>query len=199
VGIPVLQLATNNDAQIISRAVLVFAPAVLLYNILAVAALTLAQHRFDRKAPIRLLQSMASNPLLIACAVGLLMTWSKIDTPAPIASALNLLGQTAAPLALVSLGAAIVTYPIKGHILPSIASSVLKLAALPAIVVLLTWLLPLPTDQRLILLILASTPTAVASYVLAVKLGGDPALAAGTISISTVLSALSLGVVLALA
>ncbi len=199
VGLPVLQLATRNDAAVLSRAVLVFAPTVLLYNVLAVAGLTLARHRLDRRAPGRLILALVTNPLLLASALGIALAVSNLHPPAPVQHTLELLGDTAAPLALLSLGGALTAYPIRRHVPLSLAASTLKLAALPAVVLGLATVFHLPRDERIILLVFAATPTAVSSYVLAVKLGGDPALAAGTITLSTVLSVLSLGAALLLA
>ncbi len=47
-----------------------------------------------------------------------------------------------------------------------------------------------------IALVLASCPTAAASFVMARQMGGDEALASGSIVLSTVLSAASLAIVL---
>lgn len=205
VGLPVIVLASGDDQSTVAMGVLVFVPAMVLYNVQSVAVLLLAQHRLDRKAPLRLAWGLATNPLLLAAALGLILVWLGLTLPEPVLDSLNLLGNTAAPLALLSLGGAVVTYKIHHHAVPGLASSLVKLMATPAIVLGLCALsgpLGLGTlghDQRLVLLILAATPTAVASYVLAVQLKGDPALAASTIVISTVLSVGSLAGALALA
>jgi predicted permease len=56
--------------------------------------------------------------------------------------------------------------------------------------------LGLEGHSRLILLILAATPTAVATYVLVDQMDGDRNLAASAIAISTVVSVLSLSAAL---
>jgi len=200
VGLPVILLASEADDQSTrALAALVFAPIVLLYNVLAVLALTLAHHRFDRHAPLKLLRSLVTNPLLLACGLGLALNLLQLQTPTPLIKTLVLLGQPAAPLALISLGGAVVTYRVHRHAAVGFASATLKLAVLPAITLLLAGVLGLDPQQRLIVLIFSATPTAVASYVLAVQLRGDPGVAAATIVISTILSFASLAAALALA
>ena len=198
VGLPVVQLVADGDAPTVGRAVLVFAPAMVLYNVLGVAGLSLAGQRSAPGAVRRLIVALATNPLLIAAAVGVALLFAPLRPPVALLRTLELLGDTAAPLALISLGGAVVSYPIRSHLLAASAASLLKLAALPAVTFLLAAALGVPDGDRAILLIFAATPTAVASYVLAVKLGGDPALAAGTIALSTLLSVVSLATVLAL-
>ncbi len=153
----------------------------------------------DRRAPGRLGVALVTNPLLLASALGILLALGGVRPPGAVLRTLDLLGDTAAPLALLSLGGALVAYPIRRQVPLSLAASAIKLAVLPALVLGLAITLGLPRDQRTILLVFAATPTAVSSYVLAVKLGGDPALAASTITLSTVLSVISLAAVLALA
>jgi len=205
VGLPVIVLASDGSEDTVAMGVLVFVPAMVLYNLLGVAGLLLAQQRIDARAPLRVAVGLATNPLMVAGVVGLILLWLGVVLPKPVMVSMDLLGDTAAPLALLSLGGAVVTYKVHHHAAAAIASSVIKLVALPAITLglcLLTEPLGLGTlgrDQRLVLLILAATPTAVASYVLAVQLKGDPALAASTIVISTVLSVFSLAGALALA
>ncbi len=200
VGLPVILLASQaDDAGTRALAALVFAPMVLLYNVLAVTALTLAHQRFDRSAPRKLLRSLLTNPLLLACGLGLALNLLDHQLPAPLIKTLVLLGQPAAPLALVSLGGAVVTYHVHRHAAVGFASAALKLVVLPASTLLLAYLVGLDQSQRLIVLVFSATPTAVASYVLAVQLRGDPGVAAATIVISTLLSFASLAAALALA
>jgi predicted permease len=67
---------------------------------------------------------------------------------------------------------------------------------LPFLVFLLTRLAGLePADQRTAL-VLASCPTAAAAFVMARQMGGDEALASGSIALSTLLSFISLSIAL---
>lgn len=198
VGIPVISLAVDGDRATLAKAALVFAPVVILYNVLAVLGLVMAHHRIDAAMPIRLVKSLITNPLLLACAGGLVLWKLPWPMPVSIASTLDLLGKPAAPLALLSLGAAVVSYPVGKQAFAASLASLLKVAGMPLLVFVTALLIPLPREDLQVLLIFAACPTAVASFVLATQLRGDPALAAATIVLSTVFSVGSLAVILAL-
>lgn len=198
VGLPVIALVSGSNDAVLAKAALVLAPTVVLYNVLGVAVLVAAQQRPDAKLPLRMLKSLATNPLLIACVLGLSLQHFGVALPVSVVSTLDLLGRPAAPLALISLGGALVSYPVGKHFGVAAVSSALKCAGTPALAWVIAGWLGLSAADREIVLILAATPTAVASYVLATQLKGDAGLAATTIVLSTLLSGLSLGVVLAL-
>ncbi|MEM6854018.1 MAG: AEC family transporter [Planctomycetota bacterium] len=202
VGLPVITLAVGageTGSAILAKAALVFAPTVVLYNVLGVAALIAAQHRFDASLPVKMIKSLITNPLLLACVAGLLVWYFEVGLPAAALTTLDLVGKPAAPLALISLGGALVTYPVGKRLGTALLASALKCGATPLVAWLIAGWWGLSADDRLVVLIFAACPTAVASYVLATQLKGDPALAAATIVLSTLLSAVSLGVVLGLA
>ena len=198
VGLPVISLVTAGDEAVLARAALLFAPVVLLYNIMAVIGLVAAQHRLDKSLPLKMLKSMATNPLLIACVLGLVLWYFRLDLPKFLDTTLSLIGRTASPLALLSLGGALVTHPVGRHVGSATAAALLKCAVCPAFAWALAWGLDLGSVDRQTVMIFAACPTAVASYVLATQLRGDAALASAAIVISTLLSGVSLGVVLAI-
>ena len=198
VGLPVIALATGGDAGLLARAAIMFAPTVLLYNVLGVVGLVVAQHRLDAQLPRKLAVSLASNPLLLACALGLLLWQTQVDVTQVGRTTLELLGQTAGPLALVSLGGALVSYPVGRHLPMASLATALKCGASPALAWWLCGLLGLSAENRLAVVVFAACPTAVASYVLATQLKGDAALASACIVVSTLVCGGALGVVLAL-
>jgi len=200
VGLPVIALAVgaNGDREVIlAKAALVFAPTVVLYNVLGVAVLIAAQQRLDATLPWRMLKSLAMNPLLIACVIGLGLWYFAVPLPTAGRTTLELIGKPAAPLALISLGGVLASYPVGRRLKTAALAATLKCGLTPVA----TWGigvgLGLPPGDLRVVLIFAACPTAVASYVLATQLKGDPALAAATIVLSTLVSVVSLGVVLA--
>ena len=195
-GLPVVALASNYDAEINAKAALVLGPLVVLFNILSVVALVLPHQKPDLRLPLRLLKSVATNPLIVACIIGL--AWSNLVGPLPsvVHETFSLVGRTAAPLALICLGGAMVAYRLGSQTKRASASAVIKLALTPAV----AWLVAQPlgiegSDLRTVL-IFAAAPTAVASYVLTTQLKGDGPLAAATIVLSTALSIFSLAAAL---
>jgi predicted permease len=102
-------------------------------------------------------------------------------------------GQPAAPLALMSLGGALVTYRLRDHLTAAIGVAAVKLGVGLALGMAAVWLLGLERPEALALLVMASVPTAVASYVLVSQVGGDRALAASCIAATTLGAVVSLG------
>ena len=201
VGLPAIGLAVGGGPggeALLAKAALVFAPTVVLYNVLSVTVLVAAQHRIDASLPGKMLLTLASNPLLIACGVGLGLWYQEVSLPSVATTTLQLLGKPAATLALISLGAVLASYPVGKRVNAAALASAFKCVATPAVAWGLAMWLGLPTVDRQIVLIFAACPTAVASYVLATQLGGDPGLAAASIVLSTLVSGLSLGVILAM-
>ncbi len=197
VGIPVLASATGGkDPAFLAMAVLIFAPVMLVYNIVAVLLFHFARHRGG--SYWQALSGLASNPLILAVlAGGAIAAWLP-PLPEFLAQTLQLLGAPAAPLALLCIGAAMAGVSFVADLKTVTAAALLKIALCP----LLTWLaaraLGLEGDGLRIAMVLAACPTAAASYVFARELGGDAPLASNAVVLSTLLSPVSLTVVLAL-
>lgn len=200
VALPVVVLAATGSrfdpVQIETRAVLVLASMMLFYNITGVLVLELARSRFEWRVIPSLARSVATNPILISCVVGIVLGLSGRVLPGPLDETLNLLGATAAPVALLSLGGTLVVYEVRDNIRPATIAATIKVAVVP----LLAWLaggaFGLDDEGMLVLMVYASAPTGVASYVMASQLGGDEALAASALVVTTVLCVVSLGVAL---
>lgn len=206
VGLPVVVLASHGDETIRAKAALVLAPLVVAFNLIAVPALIVPQHKLSWSLPVRVLRSVVTNPLIIACGVGMLLpltpggvvAWVPRTVIDSVGRSLALLGGTAAPLALVCLGGAVLAYRVGPYLGKALAASTVKLVVTPGVALLVGWALGLTADDLRTVLVFAATPTAVASYVLTSQLKGDVGLSAASIVVSTVLSFASLAAVLVL-
>jgi hypothetical protein len=204
VGLPVVFYAFSSGAdsgpgqRAETLALLAIGPVVVLYNAVAVIALLASQHKMKFAAIKHMAWQMITNPLLLACAAG--VTWSQLQLPLPlpVGRTLDTLGVFALPLALLCVGGALATTSIRGHIGPALAASLIKVVIGPALGYAIARMLGAGQQAAFVAMILLACPTAVASYVLTEQLKGDTALAAGSIVLSTLLSAISLGVVIAL-
>ena len=67
-----------------------------------------------------------------------------------------------------------------------------KLVLLPPVALILAWALGLSAGERLVLVLFSALPTASSAHVLAARMGGDGRLVAVTMSIGTLLSAVTL-------
>jgi malate permease and related proteins len=205
IGLPVVLFAfagspDGKAAQ--AAAALALGPIIVVYNLVAVTVLLLSEGRFTLAGVPRLLGKMATNPLLIATVLGL--GWNAWATRSGAAlypfveRTLSMLGATALPLALLCVGAAIVSTPLHGIRASAVFASAIKVAVGPAACFLLARLTGAGPMETGIAAIMSATPTAVSSYVLVDQLNGDRSLAAAGIVISTLMSVISLTVVVVL-
>ncbi|MFZ6656852.1 AEC family transporter [Undibacterium sp. TJN19] len=140
----------------------------------------------------RLMKEIASNPLVVGTATGVLFSVFQIEIPEGIAATLSRLGNASIALGLLAVGAGVKLSGLneaKG--MASYFLSV-KLLALPVIALLLGQWLALPPLQLQIAVIFCALPTASSAYVLAARMGGNGPFVAFLISASTVLSVLTL-------
>jgi malate permease and related proteins len=201
IGIPVLAYGFSESPgegsdRALATAVIVMVLTMALYNILAVVVLQSSIHSpagIDWK---RSALSIASNPLLLAGVLGLVVPLLQITLPSVVRRALEALGAAAVPIALMCIGGSLATTRLRGRRSWIVTAALLKVAILPCLVFLFARLAGLEPAEQRTALIFASCPTAAAAFVMARQMGGDEALASGSIALSTLLSFVSLGVVL---
>lgn len=201
IGIPVLAYAFTSLSEFVraeemATALLVMTSMTAAYNILAVLVLQGAQHRLGAGSIGMIARSLATNPLIIACAAGIAFALSGLKLPVFLSRALETLGASAVPVALLCIGGSLATVTLQGRRGGIIAAAALKVFVNPAIAWALCLLAGISGADLRIALVLSACPTAVASFVMAGKLNGDEALASGSIALSTVLSAVSLALAL---
>lgn len=136
-----------------------------------------------------LVKALATNPLILACAAGLAINPLGIDWPGPVDTAFGWFGTAAIALGLFAVGAGLRPISGKGSLFAIASSSIIKLAALPALFLLVAYLSGLPRDLAALGLIATIVPGATSSYILARQLGGNAPLMAQSVTVGTVLSA----------
>ncbi|MBX3428667.1 MAG: AEC family transporter [Hyphomonadaceae bacterium] len=176
---------------------LAFGPLVLTLNIICVSVL--ARWGSAKATSMRaLLDQIIANPLILACAAGIITNLIGVHDLGYMSDALRLLGQAAMPIALMCAGAGLDFRALHAS-LPKVATaSAMRLLAAPALVwaaCALTGATPLATA---VAVGIASTPTAAAGYTLAREMGGDPQLVAAIITATTLLSFVTMPIVISL-
>lgn len=136
------------------------------------------------------------EPLLWGTLLGGLFLWQGWETPRVLTRTLELIGQMAIPLMLITLGVAVARLT-PGRISQAVVLSVAKLVVCLA----LAWAVGLWFELDKIafgvLVLQIGTPVAVTSYLLAEKYGADAQAVAGLVVVSTVLSVFALPAMLA--
>ncbi len=145
-----------------------------------------------------ILREIARNPLIVATIAGLAANLAGLQWPDAVATALQRIGLAALPLGLMAVGAGLKFGGLTQA--PGLAAALLAIRhlALPAVAIALCIALALAPEQRLILVAFAAVGTAPTAYVLAARMGGEASFVAGIVTLSTLLSAASVPLSLAL-
>ena len=145
------------------------------------------------------LLKVVKEPLVGATVLGGIFLWQGWQTPVFLTNTLELIGQMAIPLMLITLGVAVARmHP--GQVSRAVWISLVKLVLCFAIAWVVGRWFELDKVAFAVLVIQVSTPVAVTSYLLAAKYGADSESVAGLVVVSTLISVaaipLMLGVLL---
>ncbi len=142
--------------------------------------------------------ALIKNPIILACVAGLAVNVLELNLPAPVRFSLETLGKIALPLGLLVVGAGLrVRAALEARAL-TLASSALKLVAMPAIAFALCLPFALTGPHAVVAVLFAALPSAGSSYVLASQMGGDATLMASILTVQTLISFLVLPLLLLL-
>jgi len=201
VGLPIVIFAFENSTsfssdQASTLAIVVMAPLVPIYNIIAVIALLAGREKLNRRVAANTAKQIITNPILLACVAGGLYLLLLPPLPTVIVRTCRAVGQIALPSALLSIGATIATCKITEHRRFAAAASIIKIAVSPLAGLLVAVLLCLGAAETRVALILLACPAATVSFVMAEQLKGNAQLAAAIVLLSTVLSIISISIVI---
>ncbi|WP_282024488.1 AEC family transporter [Limimaricola cinnabarinus] len=137
------------------------------------------------------------EPLVWSTVLGALFLWRGWQTPEVVTNTLDLVGQMAIPLMLITLGVAVARLR-PGTLALSTGLSAVKIALCTAVAAGFGLWFGLPPVAFAVLVLQISTPVAVTSYLLAEKYGSDAQAVAGLVVSSTLLSVAALPLILAI-
>ena len=184
------QLAPARADLLIDNVVLVLTPTVIIYNLICVTVLILHSSRESKNIKKDIVTGLLRNPLIISCVAGLTWNYLQIDMSkdAAMFRTCAALGQAAFPMALLGIGSQLAQIHLRGHIYWAFLFSAIKTIVAPLIGYGVSRYLEMDNIETLLAMIMLTTPTAVASYVLADQLECDPDLTASSIMLSVILS-----------
>jgi len=142
----------------------------------------------------RILLEIVRNPLILATSLGLVWNLASLPVPGPVNTSLARLGACAIAIGLLCVGATLSLRATRGHAQLVSWMIGIRLLIMPVIAIATGFWLNLPMIERQVLLLFAALPTASSAHVLAARMGGQPQLVAVTMSIGTVISAVTLPV-----
>lgn len=142
------------------------------------------------------LTRVIKEPVVAATLLGALFLWQGWQTPVFLTNALELIGQMAIPIMLITLGVAVARLET-GDMGRAVWLSALKVVICAGAAYLAARWFGLAPVPSAVLILQISTPVAVTSYLLAEKYGQEAQPVAGLVVASTLLSVLSLPLILA--
>jgi len=127
------------------------------------------------------------EPLVAGTFLGLLFMWQGWETPRFLTNALELIGQMAIPMMLITLGVAVARLR-SGQMSRAIWISLSKVAIGAGSAAMVGLAFGLPHEALAVLVLQLSMPVAVTSYLLAEKYGADADAVAGLVVVSTLMT-----------
>lgn len=154
-----------------------------LYNVLAVVTLNRSLNR--HRSPLATLRTIARNPLIIGIVSALPFAYFEIALPALVLQTGEYFARMALPLALLCAGGSLSLAALHLDSRNALIASVGKLVATPLIMTGIAYAVGFRGMELGIVFLMSSAPTAAASYPMARAMGGNAALAANIIVLTT--------------
>lgn len=189
-----IALTTNiyGDAGLVPLMIIGSVP---LYNIMAVVVLSLTSPAKD--APKKglwksTLKGIVTNPIILGIAAGLLWSVLRLPFPPILEKTVSSLGDLAAPLGLMAMGATFRLDKAVGQAKPAIAASLIKLVGFCVLFLPLAVRMGFRGEELVAILIMLGSATTVSCYVMAKNMGHEGTLTSSAVMLTTLFSAFTI-------
>ncbi|WP_419771149.1 MAG: AEC family transporter [Candidatus Marinarcus sp.] len=186
--------ALLGDAGLVIAAVLI-AFAIPFINFLCIGAFSYYINKDDLNF-VKFAKSILTNPLIVACFVGGAINISGMVLPQAAVNTISILSAAALPLGLLSVGVGLELSHMSSAKFELFIATLLKLVIFPVLIFFVGSWCEVSKEALFVLVLFASMPTASSSYILARQLGGDLKLMSSIITVQTLVSMLTIGLVL---
>lgn len=174
------------------------ANAILVPTVNVLCSLVFARYGSRQPSALGVLKSIAFNPLILGCVLGIALRLSAIVLPAGIEGFMQAMGQAALPIGLLCVGAALNWDALGRGMRPALAATATRFVLVPAVTAAICLALGLTGPAALVVLLIQCLPTASSAYVMARQLGGDAPLMAGIIAFQTLVGVVTVPITLVL-
>ena len=174
----------------VTLAALALAIMVPLLNVISVVVLSVYGHSDTRPQVIAVAKKIVTNPLIIACIVGLLFNW--LGLPDILYETIGIIGAGGLGLALLAVGAGMNFGQAAQHKMLLTVGVLTRLIGMPAIVIAMSWLVGLEGTARTVAIIAGAVPTAASAYVMARKMGGNAELMSSIVTFQVLVAFITL-------
>ena len=169
--------------------------SVPLYNVMAVVVLSLTSPAKDapRKGLWKsTLKGIITNPIILGIAAGLLWSVLRLPFPPILEKTVSSLGDLAAPLGLIAMGATFRLDKAVGQAKPAIAASLIKLVGFCVLFLPLAVRMGFREEELVAILIMLGSATTVSCYVMAKNMGHEGTLTSSAVMLTTLFSAFTI-------
>jgi predicted permease len=199
VGLPLVSAGLGDEALLPTFMLIAIHSALLFFMVTLFAERDGGNGRSPLAIGRQTLVNLATNPIIIGLALGLLVNLFNIPIPTLIDSTIGIISRAALPCALFVLGASLSAYKISGHFAEAWTMVGLKLLLQP----LLVWVLAFVVFKidplwGAVAVMMAGMPVGINVYMFAQKYQVGLASVSGAIVISTTLAVLSQSILLAI-
>lgn len=169
--------------------------SVPLYNVAAVIILSFTgfgENTLDKKQLLHSVKGVFTNPMLIAIALGLIASLTRIELGHIAEKTISNLAVSATPLALIGLGAGFEGKAVRRVLKPTLLASFVRLFALCAVFLPVAVHMGFTGEKLIAVLVMLGAPTTPSCYIMAKNMGHEGTLTSGAVVITTLLSSLTL-------
>ena len=170
----------------ITLAALALAIMVPLLNVTSVIVLSIYGHSDVKPAASAVMRKILTNPLIIACFIGLLFNW--LGVPDVLFETIDIIGAGGLGLALLAVGSGMKLGNAAQYKLLLTIGVLIRLIGMPVIIIAMSWLLGLEGLPRTVAIIAGAVPTAASSYVMARKMGGNAELMSSIVTFQVIVA-----------
>lgn len=175
-----------------------------LYNICAVAALTLTSPTLasptlasastvsTRDRLLRTAKGIITNPIILGIAAGFVWSLLKLPHPTILQKTVHNLGVLATPLGLMAMGASFDIKKAFYKLKPALVCTFLKLLGYSGVLMPVAIALGYRNEALVAILVMLGSATTVSSYTMAKSMGHEGTLSASVVMLTTLLSAFTL-------
>ncbi|MWJ26955.1 AEC family transporter [Halomonas sp. ZH2S] len=174
----------------LSTGSLLLGVVILMFNILSV--IVLSSYQPEQSTNWRSLSySLVKNPLILAVLVALPFTAWEIPLPSWLMTSGDYFASLTLPLALICIGATLSVREVRKGQAVAFSAAGMKMLVLPIVATIAARLYGFSGRELGLLFLFFASPTAAASFVMVKAMGGNSALAANIIALTTLMASLT--------
>lgn len=178
----------------LSKAAIILAITLPVFNILSIIALIVSTHKMNADSYKKILIKIITNPNIIAVVIGIIFSVFNIPIHNILVKSIDDIAAITIPLALIGIGGTLSLHNLKANFILSLVSSLLKILVTPIIFTIISCILGFRDLSLSALFLLFAVPTAVTSFVFAKEMDGDADLASNIVLFTTVGSIFTIAV-----